>query len=534
MKTTTDTLHGAPESFLARFGEHCSGILSGFDRMRFLGSFRTLQDARGMAGYLARAGVLLKGFSDYAEQLTERVREQARAMAAAAGLEVEYLTRSTERKQELAQEAVRRRGGQEGLVSVYSCVEPCRTFGVQRDARLRQLVLKVRQSKCLHFYFYFLHPRYGLLHLRVQTWFPFTVTVCLNGRQWLAQQLKEAGIGFVQQGNCFTQIADMAAAQRLCDQQLETDWTQLLDGLLAQCHPLAGEIGAPIGQSSYWGLKESEYATDVLFHSPAELAALYPRFLHHALEHFGRQDVLRFLGSQSTARTVHGNFKGELYSTLRGRAEGVCLKHYAAGNSIKLYDKEGQVLRVETTIHHPEVFKVYRPTATPGRDGEEVLKWQRMRKAVADIHRRAQVSGAANTRYLEGMATVSSREPVGPLAATIFARVEKDGRRYRALNPWHQPDAELLEAISAGQWTLNGFRNRDLRRALYPTPSDAAEAKRQAARVTRLLGLLRAHGIIHKVGGTHRYQVSVKGRQIITALQVARRASIEELAKIAA
>jgi hypothetical protein len=112
--------------------------------------------------------------------------------------------------------------------------------------------------------------------------------------------------------------------------------------------------------------------------------------------------------------------------------------------------------------------------------------------------------------------------------------VEKDGRRYRALNPWHQPDADLLEAISAGQWTINGFRNRDLRAALYGTTTDAAESKRQSARVTRLLGLLRAHGIIHKIGGTHRYQVSVRGRQIITALQAARRASIEELAKIAA
>lgn len=502
--------------------------------MRFLGSFRTLQDARGMAGYLHRAGVLFKNFGDYVEKLTERVREHARALATAAGLEVEYLSSSTQRKQLLAQEAVQRRGGQEGLVSVYSCVEPCRTFGVQRDARLGQLVLKAKEGKCLHYYFYFLHPQYGLLHLRLQTWFPFTVTVCLNGRQWLAQQLKAAGIGFVQQGNCFTHLADVAAAQRLSDQQLETDWTQLLQGLLTQCHPLAAEIGAPIGQSYYWTLKESEYATDVLFHSPDELAALYPRFLHHALEHFGSQDVLRFLGSQSTARTVHGNFEGELYSTLRRRPEGVCLKHYAAGNSIKLYDKEGQVLRVETTIHHPEVFKVYRPTATPGPDGEEVLKWQRMRKAVADIYRRAQVSGAANTRYLEGMATVSSREPAGPLATTIFGRVEKDGRRYRALNPWHQPDADLLEAISAGEWTLNGFRNRDLRTVLFGTTSDAAESKRQSGRVTRLLGLLRAHGIIHKIGGTHRYQVSAKGRQIITALQAARRASIEELAKIAA
>src|ERR1700722_17682446 len=132
MKTTTDTLHGAPESFLARFGQHFSGILSGFDRMRFLGSLRTLQDVRGMMGYLSRAKVLLKDFSAYAQALTERVRQQGRALATAAGLEVEYLPSSSERKQGRAQEAVLRRGGQEGLVSVYSCVEPCRTFFLQR------------------------------------------------------------------------------------------------------------------------------------------------------------------------------------------------------------------------------------------------------------------------------------------------------------------------------------------------------------------------------------------------------------------
>src|SRR5712672_3550187 len=105
MKTTTDTLHGAPERFLARFGEHFI-ILSGFDRRRFLGSLRTLQEVCGMMGYLSRANVLLKDFSAYAQALTDRVRQQARPLAAAAGLEVEYLRSSSQRKQWLAQEAV--------------------------------------------------------------------------------------------------------------------------------------------------------------------------------------------------------------------------------------------------------------------------------------------------------------------------------------------------------------------------------------------------------------------------------------------
>jgi hypothetical protein len=533
MKTTIDSTRGVPSLFVARFQSSVSGILSGFDRLFFQGSLRTLQKARGMAGYLNCAHVLLKDFADFAESLTNRVRAHAQALAASAGLTVEYLRSSRERKQLLAEQAAAARQIQEGLVSVYSCVEPCQTFFVRGDRARRQLVLQAGAGKCLHLYFYFRHAQYGLIHLRLQTWFPFTVTVCLNGRQWLAQQLRSAEIAFVQQGNCFTEIADLARAQALSDAQLETAWVPMLEGLLAQCHPLAREITAPIGQSYYWTLKESEYATDVLFHSPEELGALYPRLVHHGIEHFGSEDVLRFLG-QAKPGAVHGLFQAELQSSLRRRPEGVRIKHVAGGNSIKCYDKAGQVLRVETTINHPEFFKVYRPLKEPVPGRPQEWGWEKMRRSVADIHRRADISRAANRRYLDALAQTSNQEPIGPVTETIFAAVQKDGRRFRALNPWTAADGALLEAISHGQWAINGLRNGDLRAALFGAPADPAEQRRLAARTTRLLGLLRAHGILQKIAHTHRYQVTAKGRQIITALQAARRASIESLAQMAA
>jgi hypothetical protein len=536
MKTTIDSSRGVPNLFVARFQPLFSGILSGFDRLFFQGCLRPLQRAEGMRAYLNRAHVLLKDFTCFAESLTDRVRVQAQALAASAGLKVEYLRSCRERKQLLAEQAAAARQIKEGLVSVYSCVEPCRTFFVRGDQARKQLVLEAGAGKCLHLYFYFRHPTYGLIHLRLQTWFPFTVTVCLNGRQWLAQQLQREQIAFVQQGNCFTQIADLARAQALSDAQLETAWAPMLEGLLAECHPLAREITAPLGQSYYWTLKESEYATDVLFHSPEELGALYPRLVHHGIEHFGSEDVLRFLG-QAKPGAVHGLFQAELQSSLRRRPEGVRIKHVASGNSLKCYDKAGQVLRVETTINHPEFFKVYRPIKEPKepQPGQpQEWGWAKMRRSVADIHRRADISRAANRRYLDALAQASNQEPVGPIAETIFAPVKKNGRRFRALNPWTAADGALLEAISDGKWTINGLRNGDLREALFGASADPVERRRLAARTTRLLGLLRAHGILQKIAHTHRYQVTAKGRQIITALQAARRASIEGLAKMAA
>jgi hypothetical protein len=107
-------------------------------------------------------------------------------------------------------------------------------------------------------------------------------------------------------------------------------------------------------------------------------------------------------------------------------------------------------------------------------------------------------------------------------------------RRYRALNPWAPADAAVLDVLARGEWTICGVRNRDLRAALYRPTDDPRERRRQAGRVIRMLALLRAHGVIRKVTGTHRYIVTPKGRQIITALLAARKASIEELLKIAA
>jgi hypothetical protein len=157
-----------------------------------------------------------------------------------------------------------------------------------------------------------------------------------------------------------------------------------------------------------------------------------------------------------------------------------------------------------------------------------------LRRGIADIHRRAQLSKAANQRYLEALAEVQTDRAAGEVAEHIFKRVTKAGRGYRALNPWSQKDGALLEIISSGAWTINGFRNRDLRCALFAPTKDKLWQKRDAARVSRLLALLRAHGIVQKVTGTHRYLLSPRGRQILTALQAARRASIDQLLKIAA
>jgi hypothetical protein len=519
--------------FVAQHAGLITGVLHCWDRIRFLGTLRTLQSVHGMMGYLQRANVLLKDFRQYVSELTARVRQQSEQIAEAAGRPAHYLHSSLVRKDGLARQIAEKDGIEEGLIGLWSCVEPCRTFFVSRDPRRKILFLEFAPGKCLHHYFYFADPQFGLMHLRLQTWFPFGVSVCVNGHLWLARLMDQAGIAYRQQENCFTWIEDPEGAQRLASSQLQTDWAAALNRLLGQCHPLWEEICRPIAQQYYWSAQESEFSLDVLFASRRALERLYPRLIRHAIINFGSRDVLRFLGQ---SEKVRGTCQYEIKSSLKARPEGLRVKHTAAGNSVKIYDKQATVLRTETTISQTEVFRVYREPepAAPADAPQNQGRWMRMRKGVADMHRRAEVSQAANERYLRALAVVPGGCSVGEAADTIFRPVSGNGRRHRALNPWADKDAALLEAIHSGQWTINGFRNRDLRLALYGKETDPASKRQQAARITRLLALLRAHGIIKKVSHTHRYHLTDRGRQIITALQVARKATIEELLKIAA
>jgi hypothetical protein len=342
-----------------------------------------------------------------------------------------------------------------------------------------------------------------------------------------------AGLGYVQRDNCFTNLEDARAAQRLLDRQHHIGWEKRLNQLLDQAHPLHPTITAPLpGLSYYWSVVESEYATDVIFSDPAALERVYPRLLQHGLSTFGSIDIMRFLGHVVPAHTgrVNGRFKDELNSTYRHRPEGVRLKHRVGHNTLKMYDKHGQVLRVETTLNAPEVFKVWRAAA-----GRKRKRWRRLRRTVADLPTRAQISQAANARYLQALAATRGRQPLAETAAPLTQPVRWQSRRYRALNPLAARDADVLALINRGEFTVEGLRNADLQRALFTGPARTkTEKRRRSAAAGRWLRLLRAHGLVRKIPGRHRYVVTGHGRLKLTAILTARQADVERLTALVA
>jgi hypothetical protein len=516
--------------FLQRFGSFVTGVLHGFDRLVFRGTLRSLMYGPRMMAYLSRVRVLMKDFGNWSKERSERIKELAAQTAAAAGRPQYYLDSGAISKEDLVRDIVKRDRLKEGLVAVVSCVEPCQAFEVHCDRTAKYIEIRSRQRKCLHLYYYWLHCRFGLMHVRVQTWAPYTLRVCLNGREWLARQMDAAGIAYERSDNCFRWIEDVAAAQKLLDQQGTVNWSEVLEELAKQFNPIYQPDFADLGLHYYWSTYQSEWASDVLFRSAEDLSELYPRLIHHGMRTFASGDVMRFLGRKVCLDgRVNPRFRGEVITDLKERPEGVRIKHRVGANSIKLYDKSGSVLRVETTVNDPRDFKVYRR-----KQGESDSKpaWLPLRKHVADLPRRVEVSQKANERYLEALAAIEDPTPLRQLLDPLCQPKKWKGQRVRALNPLAADDAALLAAVVRGEFLLNGFRNRDLAALLFTQPPRSPEERRRrSAAVTRKLRLLRAHGLIHKVPHTHRYLVSDTGKTTITALLAARETNAENLTK---
>jgi hypothetical protein len=158
-----------------------------------------------------------------------------------------------------------------------------------------------------------------------------------------------------------------------------------------------------------------------------------------------------------------------------------------------------------------------------------------MRKGVADLERRTQVSQRANERYLDALTPFDTTTPLAQLLAPVTKRVTKKGTIYRGLRPWTGQDLELLQAINKPEFHIAGFRNKDLAAALYPKDQDNLRSKRAASgRVSYRLRLLHAHGLIAKIPRTRRYRITPKGTQVCTAILMAQHATIQQLTPKAA
>lgn len=508
MKNLRASTRTERNSFIEKHQDIIAGVLSCFDRIIFKGYLMSLSYPEGVTMFLARQGVLLKDWKQFVKARSEEMKEHAKSMAKEQGRLFLPLKgrKASKDKDDRARRIAKREGITEGLICVLSVVEQCQSFKLQYGEGRPRLVSD--SPRCLCLYYYFMDPVFGLIHVRVQTWFPFVVQVYTNGHEWLAREMTRAGIGYEQADNTFVRIDDFGAAQELADRLGPQGRVRHLNRLARLVNPLMG--GLLKGLRYYWVTDQCEYATDVVFDSPADLKSLYEKLLPHAIVSFGAEDVMTFLG-----RKLHGNFQGEIKTTLNRREPGARIKHRMKGNWIKMYNKHGRVLRIETVINHPYEFKVWRRGK---RKGEVVMGYLPMAKRVSNLPHYAEKSLSSNLRYLEALTAVENPSRAYELLDKLCHPVTQNGNRLRALNPLRREELAMFAVAMRGEYCLRGFRNDDLRKGLgLERPADAAGRKRVSSRVGRLIRLLRGHGLLKRIPRTRSYRPTLRGLTMMAA-----------------
>lgn len=519
-------------TLIQKLGSIVKGTLSGFDRIVFKGNILPLMHEAGVSSFLYSKGILNKDYKAWMTEQTSCIVDRSEVFSQQhTGQPITYITSYKQRKEEIARQRQEELGISQGLIGVWSAVESCMTYKA-RFSRQQSFPKMCREwSKCKHLYFYFDHPTYGFMNIRLQTWFPYHIQIAMNGREWLTRELQKKTIAFNRHKNKILFVEDYSAAQKCLDRQLNTRWDTLLNSFLQIVFPDMPSILGPYYQP-YWTLWQSEWATDHIFESQKALLLIGENLILQAFLNGTTPRVLRYFDRPLTKEgNPYVNMSHNVESRLLQMGDGLRVRHWVGQNSVKVYTEQN-VLRTETTINNPGMFKVHRHAQ--GEGGNKPKRYLPLRKGIADIPMRAKISEKINHRMNESLACLKNDLPVNEMIKSVCRRHIKNGRPIRSLDLLGK-DKRLLCALADPSFVLNGVSNRELREALADEPGwKGRTEKQQSAKMSRMIRLLRDHGILHKCPKQNRYRLSPRGHELTIAINATLHASTQELIKIAA
>ena len=482
-----------------RYALNMHGVLSCYDRILITGTMPGACYAAGMTSFLYSRGVRIFDYAQFAEPLRDRVRARALEVCASARLEIEHVSKSHIRKEELVQRVLAKRGDAPGLVHVISAMEACPSYRPWHDKATGKTYLKGDTGKCLHYYFYFIDEQLGLCYLRVPTWAPFSLQFYCNGHSALAQSLKREGIDFAQADNAFLRIGDLPRAQALAD-ALSPDLLHKRLDIYAQWLCPVLEV---FGQSYHWSIRQIEYSTDLMFKSAGMLTPLYDSLSRQAVLAADAPRVASFLGKKITPVVAQ-----EIGSRLSTRIEGRCIKHSMGAASVKVYDKFSRVLRIETTANDVSFFKHHRKVEH--RDGHSTRELAGLKKSIYSLIDLREILLGCNQRYLAFLGSLDDTSAgQRDLQRLSQPRVQANAdQTVKGLNFFNPAEQRLLQTLQHGEFNIHGWRRADLVHAKVPMTPSA---------LSRQLSRLHVLGLIKKVAHTYRYYLTRLGRSAIAA-----------------
>ena len=487
------------ELLTQRYREKISGVIGCYDRIVITGTLPVLSNAAHLTAYMFQNGIRIFDYAKFAEPYRDELKRNAQCIAEAAGLEIEYIRSSGVRKEAVIESIIKKRGTDPGLVHIISVMESCTSYKPWHDKVTHKTFLKYDQGKCLTYYFYFIDELLGLCYVRVPTWLPFKLQIFFNGHAWLSNELTKKNIGHQMMDNAFITIEDWGKAQKMSDNLSVKTLHKKINAFAGKYCP----VHKVFKQEYHWSIMQCEYSTDIVFTKQEDLKPLYEQLITKAIHSVKPENIITFFGKK-----MHGKYEGEIGNNYHVRIEGSRIKHSMGKASIKMYDKFGHILRIETTVNDVTFFKHYREVIH--HDGSSTQKEASMKKNIYSLKPLREIVAASNNRYLEFISAIDDNT-IGhkKLEKATEPKTVKE-RNYKGLNFFSKADKKIVLTLARGEFNIYGFRSKDLAKHLIQYSKD---------QLSRLLKRLRVHGLIRKIGKSYKYYLTTLGKEIITCSQ---------------
>jgi DNA-binding MarR family transcriptional regulator len=486
------------ELLTQKYSEKITFTLSCYDRLILKGTLPELSYAQGMTKYLYDNGIKIFDYPHFAEPYKDKINTHIKHLAQEMLVEIEFISKSTIRKESLVSKKLETCGTSPGVVCILSAMEICPTYKPWHNKTTGKTYLRPDQSKCLHYYVYFIDEVLGLGYMRIPTWCPFNLQVYINGHNLLAKELDAHGISYTMLDNSFDSISDPVKAQELSDNLSVEKIHRRLETLTQKFCPMYKEFDLRY----HWCVMQAEYSTDIVFKQQKHLQSIYSELVATAIHTVKPENISTFLG-----RKLSPLYQGEMGNNYNVRIEGSRIKHTMGSTSIKMYDKFSKILRIETTVNDITFFKHYREVVH--RDGTKSNQNASLKKNIYSLTFLDEILLAANKRYLEFISAFDNKEVGRKRLSKITESKTVNNRKYKGFNPFDKKDIIVLLAIMRGEFNINGFRNKNLQRLL----------KLPASKVSRIIKRLLVHGIIKKVNNSYKYYVAKLGKKMIIMTQ---------------
>lgn len=482
------------ETLTQTYKERISFTLSCYDRIIINGIIPEISYAQGMTSYMYQHNEKIFDYPRFVEPMKTVIKENAERIAKEHNISIEFIRKGNVRKEDLIKKKIAERGEQPGVVHILSAMEQCPSYQPWHDKSTGKTFLKPTQSKCLHYYFYFIDEQLGYGYVRVPTWCPFRLQVYINGHHLLSNQLKAEGIAHTVIDNAFDSISDVARAQQLADEIAVEKIHRKLEEFAWKFCPVYKQFNLRY----HWTIMQAEYATDIVFKKQQDLQAIYSELITTAIHTVKPDNIATFLGHKLDPR-----YQGEAGNNYNVRLEGSRIKHNMGTASIKMYDKFQKILRIETTINNVSFFKHYREVVH--RDGTKSMQFATLKKSIYSLPLLKDNMKASNNRYLDFISAFDNKQTGYKRLEKITQTKDVNNRNYRGFNFFSKDDLAILHAIIKGEFNIQGFRNKHLRKFLNANSN----------KVSRILKRLWSHGLVKKAKNCYKYYVTKLGKECI-------------------